>query len=115
MVNLINQKNSIFIKWRNENELIDLNQFFDDFYTPGLLSQVYQTGELDRMRNMDDALKQVIPSIEIIEPKKATTRGLKLAADDSSGCKVVSSRHEVSKRRRKRRRLRNLAAVRMVL
>ena len=59
-----------FIKWRNENELIDLNQFFDDFYTPGLLSQVYQTGELDRMLNMDDALKQVIPTIEIIEPKK---------------------------------------------
>jgi len=46
------------LKWRKGKELIDLDQFFDDFYTPGLLSQVYQTGELDETRSLDDALSR---------------------------------------------------------
>ena len=92
------------LKWRKGNELIDLDQFFDDFYTPGLLSQVYQTGELDETRNLDDALKQVIPTIEIIEPKKTTSRGLQLAADESSGCKVVSSQTRGFKKKKKKKK-----------
>ena len=90
--------------WVKGQEIIELDQFFDDFYTPGLLSQVYQTGELDETRNLDDALKQVIPLIEIIEPKKATTRGLQLAADESSGCKVVSSQTRGFKKKKKKKK-----------
>ena len=58
----------------------------------------------DATRNLDDALKQVIPTIEIIEPKKATTRGLQLAADDSSGCKVVSSQTRGFKKKKKKKK-----------
>jgi len=90
--------------WVRGTEVIDLDQFFDDFYTPGLLSQIYQTGELDETRNLDDALKQVIPTIEIIEPKKATSRGLQLAADESSGCKVVSSQTRGFKKKKKKKK-----------
>ncbi len=87
-----------------KHEVIEVEQFFDDFYTPGLLSQVYQAGELDMTRNLDEALKQVIPTIEIIEPKKATTRGLQLAADESSGCKVVSSQTRGFKKKKKKKK-----------
>ena len=93
------------MRWARGTEVIDLEQFFDDFYTPGLLSQVYQSGELDETRNLDDALKQVIPTIEIIEPKKTTTRGLQLAADDSSGCKVVSSQTRGFKKKKKKKKI----------
>ncbi len=96
------QFNSMY--WVKGIEIIELDQFFDDFYTPGLLSQVYQTGELDDTRSLDNTLKQVIPTVEIVEPKKATTRGLQLAADDSSGCKVVSSQTRGFKKKKKKKK-----------
>ena len=49
-------------------------------------------------------LKQLIPTIEIIEPKKTSTRGLQLVADDSSGCKVVSSQTRGFKKKKKKKK-----------
>ena len=57
--------------WVRGMDIIELDQFFDDFYTPGLLAQVMSGEEIERPDiNIADKLRESPPpSVEIISPK----------------------------------------------